>query len=53
MENRKEKRSEMIYTITRKIVLMQIAENISSINLCLIFRNLKSTNQKFKLSLNL
>jgi hypothetical protein len=29
MENRKEKRREMIYTIARKIVLMQIAENIS------------------------
>jgi hypothetical protein len=28
----------------KKIVLMQIAENISSIKLCMMFRNLKSTN---------
>jgi hypothetical protein len=44
MENRKEKRREMIYTIARKIVLMQIAESISSIKLCLIFWNFKSSN---------
>jgi hypothetical protein len=48
-ENRKEKRREMIYTIARKIVLMQIVENISSIKLCLIFRNLKVQTRNLNL----
>jgi hypothetical protein len=55
MENRKEKRREMIYTIVRKIILMQIAEIVSSIKLCLIFGNLKVQTRNLNLveSLNL
>jgi hypothetical protein len=48
-ENRKEKRRERIYTIARKIVLMQIEENISSIKLRLIFRSLKVETRNLNL----